>query len=48
MTLLQLVALLLEITNSEEETTNLAFDLVASGEVVLTGTLRETDPRHWH
>ncbi len=48
MTLLQLVTLLLEITNSEEHTVEMAFDLVRSGEVILTGSLRETDPGGWH
>ncbi len=48
MTLLQLVTLLLEITNNEEDAVEMAIDLVVGGEVILTGNFRETDPRCWH
>jgi hypothetical protein len=48
MTLLQLVTLLLDITDSEEHAVEMAFDLVVAGEVILTGNFRETHPGHWH
>jgi hypothetical protein len=48
MTLLELVSILLEITDSEEETTRMAFELVLSGEVWLTGNFREDGPEQWH
>ncbi len=41
MTLLELVTLLFDITNSEEETMNMALELVTSGEVCLTGSFSD-------
>ena len=40
MTLLELLTLLLDITSSEEETIRMALELVAGGEVWLTGNFR--------
>jgi len=41
MTLLELVTLLLDITNSEEETMNMALELVTSGDVCLIGSFSD-------
>jgi len=41
MTLLELVTLLFDITNSEEETMHMALELVTSGEVCLTGSFSD-------
>lgn len=48
MTLLQLVTILLDITDSEEETVRLAFELIVSGEVWLTGSFRDEGPERWN
>ncbi len=48
MTLLELVTLLLDITNNEEETMKMALELVASGEVWLTGNFRNENLERWN
>ena len=48
MTLLDLVRLLLDITSSEEETIRMAFELVVSGEVCLTGSFADEGPERWN
>ena len=48
MTLLELVTLLLDITDSEEETMKMAFELIVSGEVWLTDNFRNETLERWH
>jgi hypothetical protein len=48
MTLLELLTLLLDITSSEEETIRMALELVAGGEVWLTGNFRNESLERWN
>jgi hypothetical protein len=48
MTLLELVHLLLDITNTEEETMRMALTLVVSGDVRLIGNFRGEGVERWN